>query len=294
MAKLSRQTKETIKTIVVLIIVGLLITAYTIYPLNNSDTLFARTNLTDYNIDSLPPNDIGLYTNAAWKVDTFRVEPDALTSIACISVKDSLTDSTKGTVIILPSSDSSRNSQLALIEELIKNSFICITYDLRATGLSSGKYHGFGSLEATDLQEIISSLAIHGQMTPPLYIVGTELGADAAIFSTADEPRIKKIVAIEPFLTTDNVIESAKEKHNSIWFPLYNSVMFWWYGMNSGYAPEYTELADITPVSSPTLLITSSTNEALNKIVAISDKSMLTLKNNNSELISTIVSYIKK
>lgn len=296
MAKLSRQTKETIKTIIVLVIVGLLLTAYGIYPLNNSDTLFARADIDDYkfNIDSLPPNIIDSTINPNWIVDTFRVEADGLTSLACLYIRDSLSDSISGTVIVIPSSDTTRNSQLTLIEELIKNSYNIITYDQRATGLSTCKYHGFGAMEALDLQELISYLDIHSQIKPPLYIVGTELGADAALLTALEDSRIKKVIAIEPLLTTDNIIETAKIKHNSIWFPFYNSVMFWWYDKNAGFAPSYIEIEDISAVTCPTLIITNSDDEAVSTIVNISDKSLLTLKKNNNELVNLVLGYIKE
>ncbi len=294
MAKLSRQTKETIKTIIVLIIVGLLLTAYAIYPLNNSDTLFARADIEQYNSDSLPPNEKGLYDNSEWVVDTFRVEPDGLTSLACLYISDSSSDSTLGTVIVIPSSDTIRSSQLTLIEELIKNSYACITYDQRASGLSSGKYHGFGVLEADDLQELIGYLEIHGQITPPLYIVGTELGADAALTCAVDESRIKKVVAVEPFFTTDNVIESAQIKHHSIWFPFYNGVMYWWYKLNSGYEPAYRELADISPVSCKTLILTNVDNEAVSTLKSLSETSLLTIKKKDNNSIPVILKFINE
>ena len=145
MAKLSRQTKETIKTIVVLIIVAVLITAYAIYPLNHSDTLFARADIDDFNIDSLPQNDIGSFNNPSWNIDTFRIEPDGLTSLASIFIHDTKVDSVQGTVILIPSSDTTRDSQFKFVKNLFQSSFNCITYDQRATGLSSGKFHGFGS-----------------------------------------------------------------------------------------------------------------------------------------------------
>ncbi len=294
MAKLSRKTKEAIKTIIVLIIVGLLFTAYAIYPLNNSDTLFARADIEQFNSDSLPPNEKGIYDDSELIVDTFRVEPDGLTSLACLYITDTTSDSTLGTVIVIPSSDTTRSSQLPLIKELIKNSYRCITYDQRASGLSSGKYHGFGTLEAGDLQELISYLEIHGQITPPLYVVGIELGADAALTCAVDESRIKKVVAIEPYLTTDNIIESAQIKHHSIWFPFYNRVMYWWYKLNAGYEPAYRELTDISPVSCKTLVLTNTDDEAVTTLKSLSDKSLLTVSKKDNNFIPVILNFINE
>ncbi len=293
MAKLSPQRKETIKTISVIIILILLLITYVIYPLNNSDTLFSRADIETYNVDSLPSNEFGLYTNPKWLVDTFRVEPDGLTSLACLSITDTTLDSIIGTVLLISSTDTTRITQLPLIEKLTQSSYTCITYDQRATGLSTGKYHGFGFLEASDLQELISSLEIHSQLVAPLYVIGEGLGADAALFCALDESRIKKVVAIDPYLTTDHIIETAKLKHNSNWFPFYNSVMYWWYDKNAGYAPPYRELENMQSVSCQTLLLTNNRDEATEMLMTLSDKSFLTVQNNNNERLSVIINFLQ-
>ncbi len=295
MAKLSWQTKETIKTILFIIIVIVLIATYGVYPLINSDTLFARIDLDEYNVDSLAQNDITPFENPTWLVDSFRVDTDALTSLACLSISDSLTDTTEGTVIVIPASEQSSTTQLALIKELINNSYDCITYDQRATGLSSGKHHGFGLLEAIDLQELISYLEIRGRLHPPLYIVGTGLGADAALAVAHDDKRIKKVVTIEPLLITDYIIEAAKEKHGSIWFPFYNSVMYWWYDKNAGYAPPYIELENIKAVACPTTLFTNDKTEAIQTLEKNSDETKLRLHSYKEEELNTLIlNYLNK
>lgn len=289
MAKLSRKTKENIKTSVVLIIVALLFTVYIIYPLNNSDTLFSREDSHIIDIDSLTPNDPGVYATFGWKVDSFRVEPDAFTSLACLHLTDSLKDSIRGTVIIIPSSDTDRTAYPTLIGDLIEKSYSCFIYDQRASGLSTGSYHGFGYLETTDLQAVLSYLAFRTQIIQPLYIVGINLGGDAAMWTALEDSRIQKVIAVDPLLTSDNIIETAKELHDSYSYPFYNSVTFWWYKMNSGFAPTYINVEDLKPVATNTLIITNTENDALNELQEISDNSKFMLRKYTDEKLSDII-----
>ena len=293
MAKLSWKTKENIKTSLVLIIVALLIATYAIYPLNNSDTLFSRADTDIILIDSLTPNNPGLFDSTGFAIDTFRFEPDAFTSLASLHIVDSLADSIKGTVILIPSTDTNRTAFFTLIGQLAQNSYSCYTYDQRASGLSTGSYHGFGSLEATDLEELLSYLSFRSQIIQPLYIIGENLGGDAAILASHEDARIKKVIAIEPMLTSDNLIETEKVKNEAISFPFYNSVIFWWYKMNSGFAPTYISVDDLRPVATNTLIITNSENEALTKLQEISEESkLMTKKYTNEKLYEIILSYI--
>jgi len=126
----------------------------------------------------------------------------------------------------------------------------------------------------------------------PLYIIGTDLGADAAVLAAQEDSRIKKIVAIDPLLTTDNVIEAAKKTHSSIWFPFYNTVMFWWYQMNSGYAPNYIELENIQAVNCTTILLMHTNNQATEKLKEISDSSVLHVETYKSLNVENIITFL--
>ena len=53
--KLSRQTREIINIVIFLVVVGLLLTFYVIYPLNRTKAIMGRTGLDDYDTDSIPP-----------------------------------------------------------------------------------------------------------------------------------------------------------------------------------------------------------------------------------------------
>lgn len=72
MARLSRQTRETIKIIVVLLVAAILIFLYIIYPLNRSKVMLGREGLDTYVATPLPPNDPTAFREAGLKADTFR------------------------------------------------------------------------------------------------------------------------------------------------------------------------------------------------------------------------------
>ena len=89
------------------------------------------------------------------------------------------------------------------------------------------------------------------------------------------------------------MIKAAKIKHNSIWFPFYNSVMYWWYDKNAGYAPPYIEVENLQAVTCQTLLCTNNRDEATEMITTLSDTSLLTVNEISEELNSTILNFLQ-
>lgn len=300
MAKLSRQIKEVIKTVLVLIIIALLFTAYVIYPLNKSKKMFSREDVEEFNYDTLPPNDLGPYADSSLVVDSFRIEPDGLTSLACLQVREPAVDSFKGTIVLLHEKSYNRNDYFDYVKAFADLDYNIIIYDQRASGLSSGKYFGFGIQEATDLEELISTLVIRDKIIQPIYVVGFGFGADAALWAATEEHRITKVVAINPYITTDRAIDKLRENYQSYWFPFYRTIMFWWYKIRSGYAPIYIEHNDIKPVACKTLLIVGDKareNEDVSYLIESSDKNKLTVKPraaDQAELIKEITGFIEQ
>lgn len=256
MAKLSKTVKEIIKTVIFFLIIGLLLTAFVIYPLNKTKTMFGRADIDDIDFDSLPINDASVFSEANLPIDTFRVETDGLTTVAGLIIPvDTLADTINGTVILLHADDSTRASVLTLTEVLHDQDYTVVAYDQRASGLSTGKYRTFGFHEADDLEEIIAYFSLRNKLHPPIYLVGFETGADAAINAAHEDDRIKKVVAIDPYLSTSTVLDRKKEQHDSYWLPFYRTIMFWWYKTRSGFAPPFIETDQIPAVGCPTLLM---------------------------------------
>ncbi|MCK4858357.1 MAG: alpha/beta hydrolase, partial [candidate division Zixibacteria bacterium] len=258
MARISRQTKEIIKTVIVLLIVAALVVVFIVYPLNRVRVSMGRADMDSYNPDSLPANDAGAWIEAGLSPDTFHVESDGLTTIACLYIKadtDSGSESS-GTVFLIHTDGADRDEMLPLARTFLDSGFSVVAFDQRATQRSSGKYRSDGQFEATDVEEIIRYLDLRGQTTHPLILVGFGIGADAALLAALEEKRIDLVVAVNPYLTTRRMQDMLKVRHDMYWFPFFRTMMWWWYGIRSSYAASYRGIDAIKAVSCPTLLLT--------------------------------------
>ncbi len=256
MARISNQTKEIINIILFFLMVGILVTFYWIYPLSLAKTGMGRNDLKEYSdmLDTLSelPNEALLWEEAGLKPDTFRVDADGLTTLACLRLQPE--DSAIGTVFLLHNDNQNRDSILWLASALVQNGYIVLACDQRASGRSSGQYRGGGQYESSDLDELIANIDLRYRIQRPLFAVGFGTGADAVILSSQKESRLDAIVAIEPYLTSTRLLNKLKEQHEMIWFPFFRSVVWWWYEMRSSYAVEYREISDIVSAEIPTLL----------------------------------------
>lgn len=259
MAMISRQIREILEVVVFLLVVGVLLTAYVIYPLNRSAAVWSRADIEEFNIDSLPPNDITAFEEFGLMPDSFRIEADGLTNLACVYLAAG-TDSTdsssnvSGTVALLHADNDNRDSMLVAASMLHDAGYNVVMYDQRASRLSSGKYHGDGQFEAADLAELIRYLDLRDKISHPLIVVGYELGADAAMLAEDETRRIDGVIAIDPYLTSLRMQDKLREKYDTYWFPFYRTIMWWWYGMRSGYDISYREIEHLNAVEHKTLL----------------------------------------
>lgn len=291
--KISRAVREIINIIVFLLIVGTLITFYAIYPLNATKTSMARPDIDEYEQDSTIINEPGIYTEFGFNFgddttgiplsDTFWVESDGLTSLACLYLVPELdsNSSIKGTVSLLHDDNQSRDSIVEIARQFTENGYGVIVYDQRASGKSSGKYRGDGQYEATDFQEVIRYMDIRGKIIHPFIVVGYSLGADAALLCATEESRIDGVIAINPYLSSTRLLDLLKEKHGHLWFPFYRTIMWWWYGINSSYAASYRELEDIQPAACKTLLVVDpekANDEEILKFKELSAPNLLEIK----------------
>ena len=116
MPRISRQVKEIIQIVVFLLVVGGLVGFYIVYPLNRVKALMGRTNLDEYHADSLATNDPTAFVEAGLPSDTFRVESDGLTKLACLYAAPNLDSSgkIKGTVLLVHADSADRAAMVPL------------------------------------------------------------------------------------------------------------------------------------------------------------------------------------
>jgi pimeloyl-ACP methyl ester carboxylesterase len=283
MAKISRQTKEIIQIVVFLLVVALLLIFYVIYPLNRTKAVFARPNIDDdaYSNDSLLVNDPAAFVDAGLTPDTFRVESEGEVNIACVYVAglvDSAGQPPRGTVLLAHREGQTRDSMVWLAKQLVDSGWNVLAYDQRASGLSTGKYRGEGVYEAHHLEDIIAYADVRDLMTEPIVAVGFGSTADGVLIASREDKRLDIAVAVEPYLTSTRMLNMVRKHYDMYWFPFFRTMMWWCYGMRSGYDGPYRGIESLRPVTDTTLLYVSpdvAKDKAVAELVNMSDPNLL-------------------
>jgi hypothetical protein len=253
---------------------------FIIYPLNRAKAILARPDVEEFNPDSLPTNDPTLFLELGAVVDTFRIDSDGLTNLACLYLTPAADSANPervvtiiGSAILIHDERLDRTSMIPLAQALLDSGFTVCLYDQRASGLSTGTYHSNGEYEASDLAELIGYLSIRDRIHHPFVLVGQALGADAAILEATDEPRLDGIVAIEPYITSDRWLDMLMAEHEMYWIPFSHTLLKFWYELRSGYAPEYIDFENLEGVECRTLILTAEDHGGTEEIVALSELS---------------------
>ena len=303
MAKKSQTIKEIIQIVVFLVVVGLLLVTFVIYPLGRTKEIMARADVDEFNEDSLPPNHITLLEDTSLSVDTMRIDSDGLTTLAVAYVvrrvaEDSAMVPLRGTAILVHHEVNDREAMIPLARRLLDSGLAVVLYDQRASGSSSGTYHSDGQYEAGDLEEIVAYLALRERLPSPVMVVGRGIGGDAALLAALDDSRISTVVAVGPYLTTDRWYSLKREASGMWWIPFPNSLMSFWFEIRSGYAMEERTPELFEPVACPTLIIGTpgcSEDPTVQQFVELSSVDLLTTLEMDMEpeaLNETIVDFL--
>lgn len=265
MAKMNQTVKEILQIVVFLVIVGIIVTVAVVYPLNRAKAYMARPDTDDFNPDSLALNDPTPFVEAGFAADTFWIDADGMTTLAAVELTSPPDTAVpreprpiRGSVVLIHAEGADRTSMIPLAKLLVDSGFHVVTYDQRASGLSTGRYHGEGQYEAADLTELISFLDIRGRLVHPVTVVGRSLGAEAALLASRDEHRIDGVVAVLPYLSTKRMIDVFRAKHDACWIPFFRTLFWWWYEMRSSYAAPYRTIDNIRGVGCRTLILTGA------------------------------------
>ncbi|MBI5266029.1 MAG: alpha/beta hydrolase, partial [candidate division Zixibacteria bacterium] len=256
MRRLSPETKEIIYIVAFLLVAAVVVSVYVVYPLSVVKATFGRSDIETFNPDSLQAIDLTRWTQYGLKPETLRVATDGKTDIACYYIRKWSPDSTKGTVLILHGGEQNADSFVVFSRLLSERGYHVITCDMRAVRSSGGKYRSDGQLEATDAEELLSSLFVKGDITEPLIVVGFGIGGSAALIAASEESRINHVYAVDPALETSELIERYRLKNDNCWFPGYNATMWWWWEMRSGYTiPSRSAETFPTPLCPSTIFV---------------------------------------
>jgi pimeloyl-ACP methyl ester carboxylesterase len=74
-----------------------------------------------------------------------------------------------------------------------------VLVDLRGHGRSTGDHIGYGGYEAHDLSQVLDLLQSRGLIAGKVGVLGISYGASVGICWAALDPRVKVVVALEPF-----------------------------------------------------------------------------------------------
>jgi pimeloyl-ACP methyl ester carboxylesterase len=89
---------------------------------------------------------------------------------------------------------------------LAQAGYRCAVVDLRGHGESTGKHIGFGAFEAADISAVIDDLGRRGWDVSRVGLFGVSYGASVALLTAGRDPRVKAVVAFEPFSSAEQAV----------------------------------------------------------------------------------------
>lgn len=181
-----RRTKIIKRTLLVLIILGLLLTHFFIPRLiteirNPVVSLIKRNKNVSYEVVS----------NDNYKLKRKKLVIESFDGIKLSTrLTYSNTEDIKGTIILLHGIRSNKNTFLDLSEFLAKNGFNSVAIDLRAHGESEGQFCTFGVNEKRDIKKVIDYLSKHEKINH-VGVWGQSLGGAIGLQAMDFDKRIK-------------------------------------------------------------------------------------------------------
>jgi alpha-beta hydrolase superfamily lysophospholipase len=94
-------------------------------------------------------------------------------------------------------------------EMLVTEGFRVVQVDLRGHGRSTGDWITYGVVESKDLVQVLDELEKRRLVDGPVGAMGISYGASVAIEWAGIDPRVKAVVALEPFATFSDAAHDA-------------------------------------------------------------------------------------
>jgi pimeloyl-ACP methyl ester carboxylesterase len=118
----------------------------------------------------------------------------------------------RGTVFILTGIETDKDTlpYLQWREMLSRAGYQTVLLDQRGQGRSTGRWITYGAVESHDMVQVLDRLRADGLAPGEVGVIGISYGASVAIEWAAIDPRVKAIVALEPFCSlTDVAVDAA-------------------------------------------------------------------------------------
>jgi pimeloyl-ACP methyl ester carboxylesterase len=114
----------------------------------------------------------------------------------------------KATIVLLHGFGLNKYAMMPWAFVLGEAGYRTVLIDLRGHGASTGRFTTYGIVESRDIEQVIDWLQKRRLIAGPLAVLGDSLGAAVAIDTAARDPRIKAVVALQPFARADDVIKN--------------------------------------------------------------------------------------
>jgi pimeloyl-ACP methyl ester carboxylesterase len=112
----------------------------------------------------------------------------------------------KGTLVFLHGYLQDKRFVTPWALRLAQEGYRCVVVDLRGHGDSTGKHISFGAFEAADVSAVIDDLARRGWDVSRVGLFGMSYGASVALLSAGRDPRVRAVVAFEPFASAERAV----------------------------------------------------------------------------------------
>lgn len=133
-------------------------------------------------------------------------------------------------IIILHGHAGHRGALMADAKILNSHGYGCLLIDMRNHGKSEGEFTSFGLYEWQDVQGAVNYLQERADVNPnKIGLMGHSMGGAAAIFSAANIPEIKAVIAESSFATVqDNIASGVRQLAQLPSFPFAPIII--WFG----------------------------------------------------------------
>jgi pimeloyl-ACP methyl ester carboxylesterase len=176
-------------------------------PIAFADTWKVRVGGVDIAVAAIEPGDYGFRYDLQLEYvegrDPILHRLDAFWRSAGERVPNS---SNKGTIVLLHGYLQDKRFVTPWALRLAEAGFRCALIDLRGHGDSSGRHITFGALEARDVTAVIDDLAARGWDVARVGVFGVSYGASVALLSAGRDPRVRAVVAFEPFASAERAV----------------------------------------------------------------------------------------
>lgn len=114
----------------------------------------------------------------------------------------------RGVVVVCHGYYGNRGTMLPYLSFLHRERFACLLFDFRAHGWSGGRRTTFGANEPLDLQAAIDWVWAQDDLRGvPLTVLGESMGASVALMVSAQDERVRAVVADSAFARFDSAVE---------------------------------------------------------------------------------------